>query len=81
MDVVPSRDAWDKFLVSEETAVVGLYGGGSFRVSFVPRRVGGGGATDCESIRIVIRGTVTQSGSSLYVYGFDARSGFGIAPF
>jgi len=38
-------------------------------------------AEDWEMPRVGKRGTVTQSGSSLYVYGFDGRLGFGRAPF
>ena len=42
------------------------------------RGLGGGGATD---LFWDIRGTVTQSGSSVGVYGFDGRFGFGTKPF
>ena len=44
---------------------------------------GGGGAKDltADGPRGGIRGTVTQSGSSVRVYGFEGRFGFGIRPF
>jgi hypothetical protein len=49
---------------------------------FVFRGFGGGGAIDlvdcCRDA--FIRGTVTQSGSSVGVYGLEGRLGFRIAP-
>jgi len=57
----------------------GLNGGGSLRVPFVGRGFGGGGAFEelGWGSRGGIRGTVTQSGSSVYAYGFEGRLGFG----
>jgi hypothetical protein len=82
------KEAWERFLASAETDPVGLKGGGSLRVPLVElpfefRGFGGGGGTDeltCPR-GVGIRGTVTQSGSSVGVYGFDGRLGFGIMPF
>lgn len=64
-----------------------LYGGGNFRVlTVVPGRDSEDGIRAEEAsteftLAGVIRGTVTQSGSSVGVNGFDFRFGFGIAPF
>jgi hypothetical protein len=82
------KEVWARFLDKAETAVpVGFKGGGILRVPLVEfefefRGFGGGGAIDlvdcCRDA--VIRGTVTQSGSSVGVYGFEGRLGFGITP-
>ena len=82
------KEVWARFLDNAETAVPdGFKGGGILRVPLVDlefefRGFGGGGAIDlvdcCRDA--VIRGTVTQSGSSVGVYGFDGRLGFGITP-
>lgn len=83
------NEARERFLASAETAdPVGSKGGGIFWVPLVElpfdfRVLGGGGGTD-ELTRprgVGIRGTVTQSGSLVGVYGFDGRLGFGIRPF
>jgi hypothetical protein len=72
------KDAWDRVLLSELTEEFGLKGGGSFRGPFVAGEFDGRGF---EPRGAGIRGTVTQSGSSLAVYGLDGRLGFGTAPF
>jgi hypothetical protein len=69
----------------ENVGSVRLKGGGSLRVPLMElelefRGFGGGGATvevAC-ALDVVIRGTVTQSGSSVGLYGFEGRLGFGI---
>lgn len=71
---VSFKDVWERSLVSELVDELGLNGGGSLRGPFV-------GGRPLEPRRAGIRGTVTQSGSSLTVYGFDGRFGFGTAPF
>jgi hypothetical protein len=84
------KEVWERFFDKIETVDPdGLKGGGRVRVPLVEfefefefRGFGGGGATDlaagCRGP--VIRGTVTQSGSSVGMYGFDGRLGFGIRP-
>jgi hypothetical protein len=82
------NEVWERLFDKIETADPdGLKGGGGVRVPLVEfefefRGFGGGGATDlAASCRgAVIRGTVTQSGSSVGVYGFDGRLRFGIRP-
>lgn len=82
-------DVSERLLVKEETAETAeLKGGGSLRVPFgvvevEGRGLGGGGAKDVaadEPRGGGIRGTVTQSGSSVGVYGFEGRFGFGMRP-
>lgn len=66
---------------------MGFKGGGILRVplaefEFGFRGLGGGGAIDLiDSCRdAIIRDIVTQSGSSVRVYGSEGRLGFGITP-
>lgn len=83
--VVPLKEVWEKFLADGSTPE-GLYGGGSLRVPFVVLREFGDRDAVVEACEgplggmVGTRGTVTQSGSSLYVYGFEGRLGFGTAP-
>lgn len=62
---------------SEVTEDEGLDRGGRLRVPFVADEVDGRE----EPCGAGIRGTVTQSGSSLRLYGFEGLFGLGTAPF
>lgn len=77
------NDVWDKFLAKGSTPE-GSYGGGSLRVPLVILREPGDFVAvveDWEMPLAGMRGTVTQSGSSLCAYGFEGLFGFGTAPF
>jgi len=83
VDGVLFKEVWENVL-DKGIMPEGLYGGGNLRVPFVVLRELGvlvAVVEDWGKLLVGARGTVTQSGSSLCVYGFDGRFGFGTAPF
>lgn len=83
-----SKEIWARFLgIVDIPTPDSRDGSGRLQTPLVAfefelRGFGGGGATVrfacCRGVDIL--GTVTQSGSSVGVYGFDGRLGFGIRP-
>jgi hypothetical protein len=73
------REGWERLGVAE-AARDGVGGGGSLRGGLDEGRGGSEDMLLWEGGRGGMRGTVTQSGSSVGANGFEGRFGFGMAP-